>query len=505
MKIFTSGQIRKIDQGTIEGEPVSSADLMERAANQLLRWHLKMFDRSRRVLIFTGPGNNGGDGLALARLLSLNRYDPHVYNLNFTEKNSSDWKTNYQRLINETSVAFTNLDACEQFPVITSSDIIVDAIFGSGLTRPVDGLAAEIIKLINGSEATVVSVDIPSGLFGEDNSDNNPDAIVNAAYTLSFQFPKLSFLFPESSPFTGEWIVLPIGLSNKVIRNTYTPFAYVERDFIASLLKERRKFDHKGIFGHALLIAGSYGRMGAAILGAKAAMRSGAGLVTCHIPASGNQILQSAFPEAMTRSDAHNELISEINDVESFDAVAIGPGIGTDKVTQKALHSLLLNRNHPLVIDADGLNILGLNNKWLSVLPQNTILTPHLKEFERIAGRSGNSFQRLEKQVEFSAKYNSVVVLKGACTSVALPDGRVFINSTGNPGMATAGSGDVLTGIILSLLAQGYTPENAAIAGVYIHGMAGDIAAEKTSLEAIIASDIIENIGAAFLKIRSQE
>lgn len=503
MKIFTCEQIKKIDLGTIREEPVSSVDLMERAAGQILRWILKNFDRSREISIFTGPGNNGGDGLVLARLLSNNRYEVRLYNIYFSSGNTDDWKINYKRLADETNVPITNITSAEQFPALHSSSLVIDSIFGSGLNRPADGLAAEIIRLINQSYGTVVSVDIPSGLFGEDNSANNTDSIINADFTLSFQFPKLSFLFAENSGFTGEWISLPIGLNSKIIRETESPFFYLDDEYIRPLLRERKKFDHKGIYGHGLLIAGSYGKMGAAILAARAAMKTGMGLLTCHVPRSGNPVIQTSFPEAMTRSDADDNIITKIGDTKSFDAIAAGPGMGTDIVTQKAFHSVLLNRTRPLVIDADGLNILGMNPKWLSVLPPNTILTPHPKEFERIAGKSENSFKRLSKQKEFASDHNCIVILKGAYTSVAFPDGRIFFNSTGNPGMATAGSGDVLTGIVLSLLAQGYTPQNAAITGVYIHGLAGDIASVRYSQESIIASDIIDNIGNAFLKIKS--
>ncbi len=503
MKIFTCEQIKKIDLGTIKEEPVSSVDLMERAAGQILRWILKNFDRSREITIFTGPGNNGGDGLVLARLLRNNRYDVHLYNICFSSGNTDDWRTNYQRLAEETDVPVINITSKEQFPMLHSSSLVIDAIFGSGLNRPADGLAAEIIRLINQSDGTVVSVDIPSGLFCEDNSANNPDSIINADYTLSFQFPKLSFLFPENSIFTGEWITLPIGLSSKIIRETDSPFFYLDDEFIRPLIRKRKKFDHKGIYGHGLLIAGSYGKMGAAILAARAAMKTGMGLITCHVPRSGNPVIQSSFPEAMTRSDSDDHIITKIGDTESFDAIAAGPGMGTDTLTQKAIHSLLLNRDRPLVIDADGLNILGMNPKWLSVVPPNTILTPHPREFERIAGKSENSYRRLERQRELASDYNCIVILKGAYTSIAFPDGRIFFNSTGNPGMATAGSGDVLTGMLLSLLAQGYTPQNAAIISVYIHGLAGDIASAKYSQESIIASDIIDNIGNAFLKLKS--
>lgn len=503
MKIFTCDQIRAIDDITISTEPVSSSDLMERAAGQLLLWYMKTFERTRRVLIFIGPGNNGGDGLALARMLALNRYNVGVYYLNISEKTSPDWKINHQRLRQETNVPFMSVSHSDQMPDFRSDDVLVDAIFGSGLTRPASGLASEIIRVINQTGCTVVSIDIPSGLFGEDNGKNDMESVVKADYTLTFQFPKLSFMFAENSRFTGEWIILPIGLSSKAIKEIQTPYSMLEPDALMSFLKTRKKFDHKGIYGHGILISGSKGKMGAAILAARAALRTGIGLLTCHVPGSGNQILQAAVPEAMSQPDVDPEIVSEIGETERFDAIAIGPGIGTDPVTQKAFHSVLLNRSKPLVIDADGINILGLNNKWLSVLPEKTVLTPHLKEFERIAGKSDNGYSRLEKQTAFAVRYNCVVVLKGAYTSVTTPDGKIFFNSTGNPGMATAGSGDVLTGMILALLAQGYSSGNAAVAAVYLHGLAGDIAAGNSSFESLIASDIIENIGNAFVRLRS--
>ena len=505
MKIFRSGQITEIDEYTIMNEPVASVDLMERAASQLFRWYIRTFDRSRRVIILTGPGNNGGDGLVLARLMSENRFNVEVFYIKFTEKTSDDWKINQERLEKETTVLFNIVENADQLPLIDSEDVVIDAIFGSGLTRPADGLAAAVISHLNQVECSVISIDIPSGLFGEDNSSNNPDHIIRADFTLSFQFPKLSFMFSENAKYLGEWSVLPIGLSNAAIRNIPSPYSFVETEDILPLLKKRNKFDHKGNYGHGLLVAGSYGKMGAAVLSAKAALKTGIGLLTCHIPVCGNAILQTAIPEAMLMLDENEKMISEIQDIDPYDAMGVGPGIGTDTVTQKALQKLLLTRNKPLVIDADALNILGQNRKWLSALPNNTILTPHVREFERIADKAENSFSRLEKQVEFAVRFNSIVVLKGACTSIATPAGRVFFNSTGNPGMATAGSGDVLTGIILSLLAQGYTSENAAVTGVFIHGMAGDIAAAKSGPESIIASDIINNIGNAFLKIRSIE
>ncbi|MCU0473596.1 MAG: NAD(P)H-hydrate dehydratase [Bacteroidales bacterium] len=502
MKIFRSDQIRQIDEYTISHEPVSSADLMERAANQLFKWFVSRFDRTNRIIIFAGPGNNGGDGLALARMLGHNRYDVVLYYLKFSDNTSPDWMTNRVRLEKETTIEFNILEEIENFPVRHGENIIVDAIFGSGLSKPVQGLAGEVIKKINRAGVPVVSIDIPSGLSGEDNSNKDPDNIIRADYTLSFQFPKLAFMFPENEKFTGEWIILPIGLDSGIIERTDTPYAFLDNYLIKPLLKPRNKFDHKGSFGHGLLISGSYGKMGAAVLGAKASLRTGIGLITCHIPACGNLILQCAVPEAMAIHDKAETFISAIGSTDRYSAVGVGPGIGTGSETQKALHDLLLRCKKPLVIDADGLNILSENKKWLEAIPAGTVLTPHPKEFERLAGKTNNDFSRLTRQIEFSQSYNCIVVLKGAHTSVSAPDGRVWFNSTGNPGMATAGSGDVLTGIILSLLAQGYGPLNAALTGVYLHGLAGDEAAGRSCYESLIASDIIKETGTAFNKIR---
>lgn len=504
MKLFRCDQIKQIDEYTIKEEPIASIDLMERAAGQLLRWYLPRFERSRPVFIFAGPGNNGGDGLALARLLSSNRYDTKVYYVDFTSNTSEDWKINLQRLKTETNVTLNYLKDIEQFPVISSGDIIIDAIFGSGLTRPVEGLAGDVIKYINSVESTIISIDIPSGLFGEDNSANNFENIVKADYTLSFQFPKLSFMFAENAQHLGEWEALPIGLSGNAIRNTTSPYILSEKSEIAPLLKRRNKFDHKGTFGHGFLISGSYGKMGAAILGAGASLRTGIGLVTCHVPSCGVSTVQCAIPEAMVEPDKNEIHISETGNTDSFSAVGIGPGMGTDHESQLALYVILKECKKPIIIDADALNILSLNKGWYSLIPEGAILTPHPKEFERLAGKSDNSFDRLNKQIEFSRDHKCIVVLKGAHTSITTPEGKVFFNSTGNPGMATAGSGDVLTGILLSLLAQGYSPENAAISGVYLHGVAGDIAAEEACYESIIASDIIKSLGKAFNKIRDK-
>jgi ADP-dependent NAD(P)H-hydrate dehydratase / NAD(P)H-hydrate epimerase len=504
MKIFRCEQIKAIDDFTIKNEPIASVDLMERAALKLFGWLTNRFDRSRRILIFAGPGNNGGDGLALARLLSENRYSPEVYYVHFTEKKSKDWEINRLRLEKTGKNTFNELSKIDQFPITYPDDIIVDAIFGSGLTKPVDGLAAEVIRQVNITGCTVISIDIPSGLFGEDNSDNVPENIISADYTLTFQFPKISFMFADNNVYVGDWQVLPIGLHDDAIRDIKSPYNYMEDKDINPFLKRRMKFDHKGNFGHGLLIAGSISKMGAAILAAKAALKSGIGLITCHIPSGCEPIVQTSLPEAMVHTDEYETFFSEVTESDLFNAIGIGPGIGTQLKTQNFLHDLLMSCNKPIVLDADAINILGINDKWLSIIPTGAILTPHPKEFERIAGKTADGYSRLMKQINFSEKYNCIVVLKGAHSSISFPSRKVFFNSTGNPGMATAGSGDVLTGIILSLLAQGYSSENAAITGVFIHGLAGDIATEESCYESVIASDIINNIGNAFKRLREK-
>lgn len=502
MKIFRSSEVKKIDEYTVKHEPVLPEDLMERAASKLFEWYAKRFPVAVPVYLFAGPGNNGGDGLALARIMADKSYKPKVFYVDIGGSISPVWKNKKDRLINETNVPFSVIKGIQDFPGINKGEVIIDAIFGSGLTRPVEGLAGEVVSKINHTGATVISVDIPSGLFGEDNSVSIPENIIKADYTLSFQFPKLSFMFPENEKYTGEWAVLPIGLHQDVINRMDTPWIFIDKDIVLPFIKKRNKFDHKGNYGHALLTGGSYGKTGAIALGAKAALRTGAGLLSCHIPSSGNIILQTYIPEAMVINDKSDKIITEKIVTDRYNALGIGPGMGTEQETQEVFHEMIKQSEKKIVIDADGLNILSMNKDWFFELPHEAVLTPHPKEFERLAGSSSDGYARLMKQMEFAQKYKCIVVLKGAYTSVASPGGKVWFNSSGNPGMATAGSGDVLTGMILSFLAQGYNALAAALTGVFIHGLAGDIAAERISGESLIASDIVDSIGEAFKKIR---
>jgi NAD(P)H-hydrate epimerase len=498
MKLFTSEQIRNIDRYTIEHEPIASIDLMERAAGRITDWLTANYDNSRSFAVFAGPGNNGGDGLAVARMLLQKHYRVSVYIVWISDKLSNDSLINYDQLKRTGSGEVYDLNENDPMPSVSKDDIIIDAIFGSGLNRPADGFAASVIRFINTLPATRISIDIPSGLFGENNLDNLPENIIKADLTLTLQFPPISFFYSENEQFTGKWIVLPIGLSSDAINETPASYNYVELQDIRVLLKKRKRFSHKGTYGNVLLIAGSYGMMGAAVLSARAALRTGSGLVTVHVPVRGYQVIQTAVPEALVSLDESETNFSCIPELSAFSAIGAGPGLGSRANTQRALYDLIKKTKVPMVVDADGLNILSANKEWLKILPAGTILTPHPREFERLAGKAGSAYQRNKMQIEFAREYNLIVILKGAYSSTVMQDGTCYFNSTGNPGMATAGSGDVLTGMILSLLGQGYPPDHAALLGVYLHGLAGDLAAAKSSEESVIAGDIIENIGKAF-------
>jgi ADP-dependent NAD(P)H-hydrate dehydratase / NAD(P)H-hydrate epimerase len=505
MKIFSSEQVREIDAYTIEHEPIASIDLMERASKAFAFWFMRHFDISHKIVVFAGPGNNGGDALAIARLLYKSNYKVSAYLAKFTDSLSNDCKTNYERLKALPEAILHDLKEDDQLPVIQPGTIIIDGLFGSGLNRPVTGFPAKIIDFINHSSAKVVSIDIPSGLFGEDNRNNITEAIIRSDFTVTFQFPFLSFFFAENYKYTGEWIVVPIGLHKDIIANLDTDYNFLTKDFIRSKLKPRPKFSHKGTFGHALLITGSYGMMGAAVISAKACLRGGAGLVTAHVPSSGYQIMQTAVPEALLSIDKSDRIISDIPGLDNFTAIGIGPGISAEAGKGSILLELIKKIKVPLVIDADGLNSLSCHKEWYGELPENTILTPHPKEFDRLAGDSDSMYERHLKQIEFAKKYRVIIVLKGANTIITLPDGRSWFNTTGNPGMASGGSGDVLTGLIASLLAQAYEPADAAMLAVYIHGLAADIAVETISQPALIAGDVIEHIGKAFLFLNKKE
>ena len=504
MKILPVEKIREADAFTIENEPIDSVDLMERAASKVYDWFMKRCKTKEvSVKIFCGIGNNGGDGLALARMLFFTGIIPQVFVVRFSDKMSRDCEMNFNRLKEETETPMYDIFSEDDFPLINDKDIVVDAIFGSGLNRNIEGFAAELIKYLNDNNAIRIAIDIPSGLFADGGQQSMfiahssqliAHSIFKADYTLSFQFPKLAFMFPENDAFVGRWEVLDIGLHKDFIDNVETLNFYTTEDMAMPILRKRTKFSHKGTFGHALLVAGSSGKTGAALLAAEACLRTGVGLLTAHLPKDALLPMQIYLPEAMTSIDKSETYCTEIDDIIPYTAIGVGPGIGKNTETATLLKKIIQEATQPLVLDADALNIISENPTWLSFLPDNTILTPHPKEFERLFGKTNDSYERLELQRKMSVTHNIIIVLKGAHTAITFPNGTCFFNSTGNPGMATAGSGDVLTGMILSLLAQRYTPQEAALLGVYLHGKAGDDAANEIGENSMIARDIIGNL-----------
>ncbi len=479
MKILSCTQQKEADAYTIAHESILSINLMEKAAGLLAQAISERYDKSHRLVVFAGPGNNGGDALAVARILFLKNYPVEVYLFNVKGILSEECLTNIQRLKESGFANYTEVSNQFDPPHLGSHDVVIDGLFGSGLQKPLSGGFAAVVQYINASPAQVVSIDIPSGLMGEDNTHNIRQNIIKADLTLSIQLPKLSFLFAENADVVGEWQLLDIGISREFIESAKTNYYITEASEMRALIKPRKKFAHKGMFGHGLLIAGSYGMGGAALLASRACLRSGIGLLTVHTPVCNHDLLQSNVPEAMVQDDVHDRCFAEAADLDNFQAVAIGPGLGQEEITVQALFDQVSNCYIPLVLDAGALNIFSSYRNYLTRIPRHSILTPHIKELERIIGRCSNSYERLSKAKELAAHLQCYIVLKGAWTAVITPDGVTYFNPTGNPGMATAGSGDVLTGIILSLLSQGYTHEEACRLGVYVHGLAGDIAVRR--------------------------
>lgn len=496
IKILSASQIKELDTYTIQHEPAASIELMERACRAFTNWLVEHYDATHRIGIICGTGNNGGDGLGIARLLHEWNYPVKVWIVRGGVKETTDFQINLQRLEGKVSVNEITSEVKPEY--FADRTMLIDAIFGSGLSRPVDGIYEVVIDCLNAHHALKVAVDIPSGLFADQHSAGE---VFRADHTVTFQLPKLAFLMPENHVFTGEWHLVDIGLSKKGLSEIETPYYFTTIKSVKKMLKHRGKFDHKGKFGHALLIAGSAGKMGACVLASRACLRSGVGLLSALVPKIGYPIIQTAVPEAMAMIDSSENHFSDDCGTDPFQTIGIGPGIGQHAETKAALEKLLSKYRKPMVFDADALNLLGAHSELLSLIPSGSILTPHPREFERLAGNWSNDFDRLVKLQRFSKKINSVVVLKGAFTTVACASGNVFFNSTGNPGMATAGSGDVLTGILTGLLAQGYSTEETAILGVFLHGLAGDLAAREKGMNSLTAGDLVDFLPSAFKKL----
>lgn len=491
MKIFPTASIKQLDAYTIEHEPISSIDLMERASQALAEAIAERWDSDTPFTVFAGPGNNGGDALAVSRLLAEKGFSPEVYLFNTKGSLSPDCKTNRDRLKEAPGVVFHEITSEFVPPMLTAGHVVIDGLFGSGLNKALSGGFAAVAKYINASPATVVAIDIPSGLMGEDNSYNVQSNIIRADLTLSLQLPKLAFFFAENEPFVGEWQLLDIGLDKEGMEKMETDYYLAESEAMSGLLKPRSRFAHKGNFGHALLIAGSQGMAGASVLAAQACLRSGVGLLTLHVPFCNQLIVQTAVPEAMTELDVSDTCFASPTDTDDYQAVGVGPGLGQSAETEKALLELIESCQTPMVVDADALNILGRNRSYIARLPKGSILTPHPKELERLVGKCQNSYERLMKARELAETAGVHIILKGAYSAVIAPSGKCCFNITGNPGMATGGCGDVLTGVLLALLAQGYETETAARLGAYVHGLAGDVARSKCGVMGMTAGDVV--------------
>lgn len=501
LKILTSNQVRHLDQYTIKKEPIASIDLMERASYAFTDWFTDKFPHGIHVHVFAGTGNNGGDALAVARMLLLRKYQVRINVVGNIEKGSPDFITNFRRIENQVEVH--QIEDKTDFYNIKEDAIIIDGLFGSGLNRVLEGFYTELVGYINYQKAPRISIDIASGLFADVNTPS--ETIIRADYTVAFQVPKLAFMLPQNAEYVGEWEVVDIGLSQAFINGLETQYQLIEPGDFSELFVPRSKFTHKGEAGKVLLIAGSTGKTGAAILAARAILRSGAGLLTVHAPQESLIALQTAVPEAMVDLDAHNDYFSFPPKLKQYSSIGIGPGINANKVTSKAFDELLKQCKNPIIIDADALNILAERMQLMQYVPAGSILTPHPGEFERLVGKWENDFEKLDKQIEFSKKYSVNVVVKGAHSCITNTKGEVFFNNSGNPGMATAGSGDVLTGILSGILGQGIAAEETLKAGVYIHGLAGDIAVKKTGEISLIASDIVNHLPEAFAELMGYE
>ena len=498
MKIFSAAQIKKWDAFTIANEPISSINLMERAATACYRWINHTYT-ANHFRIFCGKGNNGGDGLAIARLLIQNNCRVTVYILEFGNIGTGDFQTNLEKL-HQFSTDIHFIQSPEFFPLLNHEDIIIDAILGNGLNKPLEGISAALVNHINQSKAAVIAIDLPTGLYADKSSTGN--TIIKANHTLSFQNYKLAFLLSVNENYCGDVHILNIGLHKKFEEEESTDFELIDKDIIKNIYKPRTKFAHKGTYGHAALLCGSNGMMGAAVLSAGVCLRSGVGKLTVYIPKCGYNILQTTVPEAMCIVAGEEYLLSA-SEIEKYDAVGIGPGIGLHQSHAALLKEIFQKINKPMVIDADALNIMAQNKELLKSIPPLSILTPHPKEFEHLFGKTENNFERIQLSSEKSKELNIYIILKGHYSFISTPEGKGFFNSTGNAGMATAGSGDVLTGILTGLLAQGYSSLASSLLAVYLHGSAGDIAASKFSMEAMIAGDIVHCLGDAFKLINA--
>lgn len=498
--VLSAEKIRQADAHTIAHEPIASINLMERASLACANRIMELLTLDVPLTILAGMGNNGGDGLAIARIIHSGARPVRVLVPKYNSEGSPDFEVNLKRA-QKAGIQVDLLDKGTELPEFPRGTVVIDALFGTGLKRTITGWLKSWVEALNARPNTVFSIDMPSGLFAQDNAENDPNAIVQADRTFTLELPKFSLLLADNARYAGDWEVLPIGLDRKYIATLEPEAMMLEAADVAALMPVRERSSHKGDHGHAWLLAGGEGKMGAALMAAKACLRSGCGNLTLHVPVGQDPVVHSSIPEAMVSCDEAKHL-SALPKFGHAAAIGVGPGIGTDEGTARMLKHLIQDAPAPLVIDADALNILGENRTWLAFLPKGTILTPHPKEFERLVGKCSSDHERLMRARELAVRQGIVLVLKGAHTAICAPNGMVFFNGTGNPGMAKGGSGDVLTGIITSLRAQGLDPLSAALLGVYAHGMAGDLAADQLGMDGMLPTDLIEQLPQVWKQLR---
>lgn len=502
MKIFGNDTLHAIDKATIENEGITSIELIERAAEAITNEIILRWRPSKKVSVFAGPGNNGADALAVSRMLIEQGYTPKIYLFNIggnlLSKECAECR---DRLVEMGYDGLFEVINSFNLPELGSDYLVIDGLFGSGLKRAIDGGFKMLVRYINESQATVVSIDVPSGLNGDWNPTPINRDIVHATLTLAIQFPRMAFLFKDNAELVGEWKVLDIGMSAEAIKNASTDYYLVEKSDIRQVIRRRHNFASKATCGSSLIVAGTYGMMGAAVLSANGALRSGVGKVTVHSPRCGYNVMQSTVPEALFEADGHDIVVSAIKTAQNYQAVAAGPGIGTNEATVKALEEFLKCTDKPVILDADALNCIAMRPSLLNYIPADSIITPHAGEFDRIFGAHQTDEGRLQKAIDRAKRYGIIIVLKGRYTAVVRRDGKIYFNSSGNASLATAGSGDVLTGLMVGLMGQGYAPEIASLIAVYVHGVAGELASEEHGIFGVKAGDVANNIGKAIKQV----
>ncbi|WP_343560111.1 NAD(P)H-hydrate dehydratase [Sphingobacterium sp.] len=501
MKILSAAQMSWVDKQTMHDAGISSLDLMERAGNAVFEAIKQKYPslEQQSFCIFCGKGNNGGDGLVLARLLDQQQAEVSVYLIDAPDY-SADNLANQNRL----PAHLIQKISTETQVHIPGGAIVLDCLFGYGLKYPLNEDWRNLIAAINHCGGPLYAIDMPSGLLSDETTAKD-SPVVEAELVFTFQSPKLGLLMPENRFRVKAFHVLDIGLSSTAFDQVDTPFHYVDSALIRSFYRKRNKFDHKGTFGHSLIVGGSRGKMGAVQLALKAVLRSGCGLASAYIPSCGYTSIQTAVPEAIVMTDADGDLITQFPDVHSSQSIGIGIGMGTAQATIDAFKVFISEGLHtPLVLDADALNILAQQPELWQFIPKKSILTPHPKELSRILGTWQNDFEKMDKVKAFAAEYQLYVLIKGANSAMVTPEGVIYFNSTGNVGMATGGSGDILTGILTALIGQGYSSQEALIMGVYIHGRAADIAVNSIGVYSLLPSDIINYLPAAFLELEIQ-